>query len=294
MGGLAFTDIRPPATAGHGAGPGPELGAVPATTPGATSIAPNATPGGHPTEPVPLVFLHGAGWAGVSWHRQVAEFRHERRCIVIDLPGHGASRDIPWTTFDDVADQVADVIAEQVGSPVDLVGFSLGGDIGIRLLARHPALIRTAMLTGVSTSAVPRAERLFEALTWPFVATPLVHRILTDAMKLDAGTRRRHLRETAPLRIADYRLLSAQVLHGADVSDLSGVETPVLVLAGACESGHARRSAPDLAAHLPRAVWAEVSGAGHSWHVQRPDVFNLALRQWLADPGTVPRVLRTS
>lgn len=240
----------------------------------------------------PILFVHGAGWAGISWHRQIAEFRHERPCIAVDLPGHGASRSTPWTTLDDVADRVAAVVADRVGGPVHLVGFSLGGDVGIRMLARHPELVDTALLTGVSTFAVPRAELVLDTVTWPLLATPLAHRALTRAMRLDATARRRHLETTAPVRVDDYRRISGQILRGADVSDIGAVASPVLVLAGALESGHARRSARDLAGRLPAGSWAHVPGAGHSWPVQRPAVFNLALRQWLAAPGTLPAVLR--
>ena len=242
----------------------------------------------------PILFVHGAGWAGISWHRQLAEFRHERPCIAVDLPGHGSSRHTPWTTLDDVADQVAAVVADRGGGPVHLVGFSLGGDVGIRMLARHPELVDTALLTGVSTFAVPRVELVLDALTWPLLATPLAHRALTRAMRLDAPARRRHLEVSAPVRVEDYRRISDQILHGADVSDLGAVASPVLALAGRIESRHARRSARDLAGRLPSGSWAEVPGAGHSWHVQRPAVFNLVLRQWLSAPGVVPAVLRRS
>lgn len=244
-----------------------------------------------PTAPV-VLFVHGAAWAGVSWCRQVEALRDTFRCVTVDLPGHGGSRDIPWTTLNGAADHVAEVLrALPRHGPAALVGFSLGADVGLRLLARHPELFASALLTGVITHPVSRLEQVLDAATSPFVALPPVHHVVARSMRLPDDVRREFLRTSKPLRVADYRRLSAQILAGTSLSGLADVREPVLVLAGAKESDDARISAREAAAVLPNAIWAWVPDQRHAWPVNDAALFTAVLRQWLRDPGTLPAAL---
>jgi len=60
------------------------------------------------------------------------------RCISMDLRGFGKS-DAPWTgyTYDRMADDVYEVIKTLNVPRLTLVGFSMGGAIAIRYMARH-------------------------------------------------------------------------------------------------------------------------------------------------------------
>lgn len=241
----------------------------------------------------PICFLHGAYGAAVAWHHQLTEFGRTRRAIAVDLPAHGASSHIRWTTLDEAADRVAatlraaEVSADTTG-PIHIVGFSLGGDVALRLLARHPELVRTLVVTGASTLSVSRAELALDTLTWPLVANRYAHRIASRSMGLSPAERATHLESSAPLQLRDIGRLSRQVLLGAPIADLRSTSTPVLALAGARESRHARRSAVHLACSLPAGVAAEVPGVGHTWNVRFAGKFNRVLGEWLANPGVVP------
>lgn len=246
----------------------------------------------------PVVFLHGAGWAGISWLPQLERFAPQRLCLALDLPGHGASRHLAWTSLDAVADAVSESIARAFDEPFVLVGFSAGADVGIRLLARAPHTVAAAVLTGVSTMPVARVERWLDRLTWPVIATPVAHRILTAQMRLPAPVAARHLSRTRPLRIGDYANLSTEVLRGASLDDLSEQRAPVLALAGRHESRHARRSAARLVSVLPgRAMAALAPSGGHLWHVREPALFSEVVARWADGPGQLHprlRALRTT
>ena len=66
-----------------------------------------------------------------------------RRVIRIDLQGHGRTGDVD-RPFDiaAMADDVAGVIG-QFGGKVDLLGYSLGGHVALRLALQHPESSRT-------------------------------------------------------------------------------------------------------------------------------------------------------
>src|SRR3954464_6506790 len=84
----------------------------------------------------PLLLLHGFG--GAAWtFAELVPLLRGRRLIVPDLPGHGASTPLPAVSLA----AFADVVAELVAGPVDVLGHSMGGVVGLRLAERHPSLV---------------------------------------------------------------------------------------------------------------------------------------------------------
>ena len=97
----------------------------------------------------PIVFVHGWGGSGEAWDYQVLDLAPSYRCITVDLRGHGAS-DKPWGTYDyDLF--VRDLDALLVGldlTDVTLVGWSMGGHIGLKYAHQHPERISRLVITG--------------------------------------------------------------------------------------------------------------------------------------------------
>lgn len=104
------------------------------------------------TGETPVVFLHGnSSSREVFEHQRRAPLVRGRRLIAIDLPGHGSSGDAldPVRTY--TRSGLADVIAElfdimRLGEAI-VVGWSLGGHVGIDLLSRF-AGVKGLMITG--------------------------------------------------------------------------------------------------------------------------------------------------
>lgn len=53
-----------------------------------------------------VVFLHASGSSSEMWRHHIAALKSDFHCIFIDLPGHGNSRNIEWTDFDDVTEKL--------------------------------------------------------------------------------------------------------------------------------------------------------------------------------------------
>src|SRR3954471_11922672 len=76
----------------------------------------------------PLLLVHGLG--GAAWNfSELAPLLPGRRLIIPDLPGHGASSPLPAPTLGGFADVLAEILDE----PVDVLGHSLGGVVALRL-----------------------------------------------------------------------------------------------------------------------------------------------------------------
>ncbi|MBO7746674.1 alpha/beta hydrolase [Paenibacillus sp. MWE-103] len=107
----------------------------------------------------PVVFLHGWPLNGKMWEYQWNVVpKHGYRCIRIDLRGFGRS-DAPLGgySYNRLADDVR-VAAEALGlQDATLVGFSMGGAVAIRYIARHAARRMRGLV--LAAAAAPLATK---------------------------------------------------------------------------------------------------------------------------------------
>jgi pimeloyl-ACP methyl ester carboxylesterase len=99
---------------------------------------------GKPRNPQPsLLLLHGGGSTIESnWGRLIPALEGSRRMLVVELQGHGrtGSGQAP-ASFEGSADGVAALLGEASAAPVDVLGFSNGGQVGMQLAIRHPRAV---------------------------------------------------------------------------------------------------------------------------------------------------------
>ena len=97
----------------------------------------------------PLIFVHATGFHGYCY-RRIAEYLHDiRRCLALDLRGHGDST-MPTNGRFEWAGMVDDLCAVldtlEIAEPIDFVGHSLGGAVILNTELRRPGTIRRAWL----------------------------------------------------------------------------------------------------------------------------------------------------
>ena len=94
----------------------------------------------------PLLMIHGFGSDSLSWSALVAGLSERFRLLAVDLPGHGqASNEVGDGGIATLADAVGKCL-EEIGSPVHLIGHSLGGAIAAELEKRFPEKILSLVL----------------------------------------------------------------------------------------------------------------------------------------------------
>lgn len=235
---------------------------------------------GPPDAPT-VVLLHGVGTTRWMWRTLVPALGEDLHVLTVDLPGHGASAGIPWTTMADTVAAVAELITVGAhGGTASVVGLSLGGYVGVELAASHPDLIPSAVVSGVNVLPFPRPGlmRVAGYVMAPFMTrTPMLR---ANARSLgvpaeDFDGYAAAARSMAPgtfLRVG-RELMDYRVPQAAGSS-----RTRVLAVAGQKEHPLIQRSQPVIAAGFPEGRARLVPDVGHAWNGERPGLFAEVVR----------------
>ncbi len=98
-------------------------------------------------EGAPLLLLHGGLGTMDMFQPLMPIFTRDREVITVDLQGHGRSTlgDRPISLID-MGDDMA-VVAKQLGyETLDVLGYSLGGGVALRLAVQHPDAVKHLVL----------------------------------------------------------------------------------------------------------------------------------------------------
>ncbi len=91
----------------------------------------------------PMILLHG-GLGGIGMYElPLPALAETHQVIAVELQGHGHTADIdrPFS-FEQMADDVAALIAHLGLAQVDICGLSLGGGVALQTTIRHPGMVR--------------------------------------------------------------------------------------------------------------------------------------------------------
>ena len=119
-----------------------------------------------------LLLLHGGGSTIESnWGRLIPALRGQRRLLAVELQGHGrTSAGAGPASFEGSADGVAALLKELGVAPVDVLGFSNGGQVALQLAIRHPGSVRRLVVA----SAPYRRDGMIDGF-WDGLAAATYH-----------------------------------------------------------------------------------------------------------------------
>jgi len=99
----------------------------------------------------PLVLLHGGIGAGEMFAPILPALAGGRRVITVDLQGHGGTADVDRPLRADLmADDIAALLDHLAIEQADVMGYSLGGLVSLRLAIQHPHRVRRLVLVSVA------------------------------------------------------------------------------------------------------------------------------------------------
>jgi pimeloyl-ACP methyl ester carboxylesterase len=249
--------------------------------------------GGGPTAVLwPSLFMDGR-----SWDRVLPALAQDRRLVVLDGPGHGASGD-PGRRYDlrdcmTAAGQVLDRLS--ITDPVDWVGNAWGGHVGLRFAADRPSQCRTLVTFGTPVAALSRSER---RRTYPLLAVfgllgpiELVLSGVSGAMlseRTRAGDPEAVDLVRDSLRHANRRMLGNAVrsisLGREDLTSLlPQITAPALLVTGSDHSGFTPAQARAAARLIPNGRAATVADAAYLVPLEAPTTTATLVREFWAE-----------
>ncbi|MEA5417366.1 alpha/beta fold hydrolase [Synechococcus sp. BA-132 BA5] len=271
----------------------------------------------------PVLLIHGFGACKEHWRHNLAPLAGQRPVFAMDLVGFGASSKPPSRLdgepedgvalrygIDLWADQVAAFVREVIGTPVQLVGNSIGGVVALAAAARLGGDVSQVILIDCAQRSLDD-RRLSEQPPLSRVGRPLLKRLVRQRWLTgrlfrwvaNPGVIRRVLGVAYPSgQGLDEQLVQLLLLParspGADESFrgfinlfrdrlapdmLAQLTIPVRLLWGEADPwepvAEARRWAGAFAAVRDLRI---LPGLGHCPHDENPTLVNPVLVEWLA------------
>jgi pimeloyl-ACP methyl ester carboxylesterase len=236
----------------------------------------------------PIVFLHGGlGFFDTNFARQRDYFASFRTVIGIDRRGHGHSPDTaePFS-YKGMADDTAAIVEQLALGPVDVVGHSDGGNIGLILAHDHPQLVRRLVISGANLRPpLPEDELKRRSLWTPEQVAEKARQVVANTPPYFRTDYERVTPDGADhwwtLVTKSYRLWLTPIV--ITPTELKTINAPVLVIAG----DHDFTSLEDtieIYRNLPHGQLLILPGTGHGTMMERPALVNLAIREFLERP----------
>jgi pimeloyl-ACP methyl ester carboxylesterase len=242
---------------------------------------------GAPGAAPPLVIAHGLFGSGRNWGVIAKRLAEDRQVIAVDMRNHGAS---PWTDshgYDDMADDLAEVIGN---GPADVVGHSMGGKAAMMLALRHPGRVRRLVVADIAPVTYDHGQQQFIDAMRAVDLAGLTRRSDAEAQLAAAGVEpalQSFFTQSLDVGGRAWRL-NLDVLEREMPKILSFPETdaawdgPALFLSGGLSNYVRPEHRPAIRAHFPKARFARLKDAGHWLHAEKPREFEAALRAFLS------------
>jgi 3-oxoadipate enol-lactonase len=247
-----------------------------------------------------LLLVHGFPFDHSMWTHQMEALQQDYRVIAPDLRGHGQSEVTPGPYSMDLLAEDLYALLQSLGiEQVVLVGLSMGGYIAFAFWRSYPELVQALVLADTrATADTPEGrqnrQEMIEQVraegTRP-IADQMVARLLS-ALTL----------EKKPAVVSHARRMILNTPVDGVVGALQGmaqrpdstplletITVPTLILVGEEDTVTPPQAAAEMQAGIqsprrsdaPEVELVHIRQAGHLSPLENPEVFNLALREFL-------------
>jgi len=233
-----------------------------------------------------LALLHGFTQTGNSWNAIAADLAGDFEVLAPDAPGHGDSR------------QSAPDLWHAAGAMTALcgratyVGYSMGGRIALHAALARPDLVERLVLLGTTPGIRDTRERDarrqsdealaqsierdgVDAFLTRWLSNPLFEHLPAEASQQE--DRRRNSVDGLAGSLRTCGTGSQDSLWNR----LAELQMPVLLMAGAVDTKFAELTLEMAPLVGGPATTVLLDGAGHAAHLENPQAFIAALREWL-------------
>lgn len=239
----------------------------------------------------PILFLHGLGGDKNNWQPQIEELATQYRCLSWTMPGYGDSPALAELSWPGLASAAAHLLDHAGVASASVVGLSMGGYVAQQLAADYrekvDSLVLAATTAQFGRGSASFAERFLASRLQPLddgvvpadFAPAVVATLLGDHASEE--TRANAISSMANISAGAYRS-ALECLVTWNFSDRLGeISAPTLCLAGAEDRTAPAEAVEALARGLPNASFTVLDDCRHLLNLDRPALFNHALRLFL-------------
>lgn len=240
----------------------------------------------------PLLLIHGWGMHGGVWDTVAEQLAENFTVHIVDLPGYGFSVEQEAATLDAMVDELSAVFA----GPLDVCGWSLGGQVALRWAEREPEKVRRLILVNSTPCFTGRAdwEHGMEAEVLEKFAAELEQNHAATLRRFIALQLRGSENERELLALMRDRLFSRgepdidalraglAILRDVDLrGELLNITQPTLAIAGERDKLTPPQASHYLVQAMPAARVVEIAGAAHAPFLSHPDLFVEQIKRFL-------------
>ncbi len=240
----------------------------------------------------PLLLIHGWGMHGGVWADVAQELAADFRVHSVDLPGFGASASLTETNLE----SLVQALSRQFSGPLNLCGWSLGGQVALHWARREPDKVKRLVLVTSTPCFAERDDWLFG------MASEVLEKFAAELEQNHAATLRRFIalqlrgseNERELLGMLRERLFSRgepdmgalrgglEILRSADLrAGLPEIAQPTLLVAGGRDRLTPAAASRYLAQTMPNARMIEIEGAAHAPFLSHPEIFTERVKSFL-------------
>lgn len=241
----------------------------------------------------PLVLLHGVGTDHRAFRAQSIRLANRHRVLAWDMPGYGCSPALDPLDWPGLADALLRLLDVEGIEAAHILGHSIGGMVAQAFAARHPARVRSLILSATSPAfgrpdgdwqrefvrqrlapleagktMADLAEATIEGLVGP--QTPKTAREFAQSC-------------VAQIPVAAFAAAIRLIVTFDGRPDLAKIGCPTLLLAGEHDTNAPAAMMAKMAAKIAGARFAVLAGCGHLANIEESDAFDAAVLDFLGE-----------
>jgi esterase len=238
---------------------------------------------------VPLLIAHGLFGSARNWGVISRRLGETRRVLSVDMRNHANSPRFDSQSYDDMAGDLAEVIAAY-GGRVDLLGHSMGGKAAMVLALKDPRKVRRLIVADIAPVAYGHTQSHLVAALQGVDLDRVTSRRDAEAQlmaTIPEAEVRAFLLQSLDLKDGPRWLLNLDVLDRempgiVGFPDVQGVfDKPALFLTGGTSRYVQPQHHARIRALFPQAAFQSIEGAGHWLHAERPREVEAAVQAFL-------------
>ena len=240
----------------------------------------------------PLLLIHGWGMHRGMWGQVTEQLAQTHRVHLLDLPGYGQSASCAPYELDTLVQQLSSRFQE----PLNVAGWSLGGQLALRWAQLYPAQFKKLILVATTPCFVQQegwACAMNGDTLQEFAGSLLQNHALTLkkflALQLRGSENERELLPDLRARLfahgePDMAALRGglNILRDTDLrAGLANITQPTLLIAGERDTLTPSAASEYMAQTLPNVQLQIIKGAAHAPFLSHPKVFMQHLTSFL-------------